>query len=260
MIKIRAKKKIVVGNWKMGPISLKEAVAIAGKINNSIKKIKKTNVVLCPPILFLNEIKKVVSQNKNIFLGAQDAFWETKGEFTGEVSPLSLKALSVNYVIIGHSDRRKNGETAEIINKKINSLLKLGFKVIFCVGEDKRDETGEYLRFLKNQIEVGLRGIQKKYLSNLIVAYEPAWISAKNFKDPNFSNHINDVSLFIKKVLAELAGRDIGFNVPIIYGGAFSPDNVSDILSKEGIDGLLVGKLSLSPEKFSYIIKEAELK
>ena len=257
---MRAKKKIIVGNWKMKPVSLKEAVSIAGKINNSIKKTKKTQVVLCPPVLFFSEIKKVVSQNKAIFLGAQDAFWQEKGEYTGEISPLALKGLGVNYVIIGHSDRRKNGETAEIINKKINSLLKIGFKVIFCVGEEKRDETGDYLRYIKNQITEGLKGIQKKFLNNLIIAYEPIWISAKNFKDPNFSNHINDVSLFIKKVLAELAGREIGFNVPIIYGGAFSLDNVSDILTKEGVDGLLVDKMSLDLNKFLAIIKEAELK
>lgn len=261
------KKKIVVGNWKMEPVSLREAVIIAGKINNLVKKIKKTQVVLCLPVLFLGEINKIVSQNKFISLGAQDAFGETEGEYTGEISPLALKKTGVKYVIVGHSDRRKNGETAEIINKKTNFLLKLGFKVIFCVGEEKRDKTGEYLREIKNQIEAGLKGIQKKYLNNLIVAYEPVWVGNKNSKEPtclsgrqDFSDHIAGTSLFIKKVLAELAGRDIGFNIPIIYGGDFFVENVREILRKEAIDGLLVNKPSLSPDKFSYIIKEAELK
>ena len=152
-----AKKKIVIGNWKMNPAKLSVARAIVDGVKKRCKNIKKTEIILCVPYVFISDLEKLVSRNKNISIGAQSAFWECEGSYTGKISPLMLIDLGVKYVIIGHSEERCLGETEEILNKKVNSLLQLGLKVVLCVGETERDETGEYLRFIRNQLIENLK-------------------------------------------------------------------------------------------------------
>src|SRR3989344_4363287 len=142
------KKKIIIGNWKMNPRTLKEAEKLFAGIAGAVRRIKKTEGVICPPYLFLAHLKNL---SRKIVLGAEDALWEDAGAFTGEVSGEMLYNLGVRYVILGHSDRRELGETDGFVNKKIKSALKAGLVPILCVGEKERDANHEYFSVIKSK-------------------------------------------------------------------------------------------------------------
>ncbi|MEI8270278.1 MAG: triose-phosphate isomerase, partial [bacterium] len=143
-------KKIIIANWKMNPLSGKEAEKLFTNIANNISSIKKTEIVICPPFLFLDKVKKI---SKKINLGAQDAFFGSTGPFTGQISGEMLSNFSVKYVIVGHSERRELGENNALINKKIKSALSFGLTPVLCVGDKERDENHEYFNFVKIQAE-----------------------------------------------------------------------------------------------------------
>ena len=234
-------KKIIIANWKMNPGSLEEAKKIFNKIKIAAGKLKKVETVICPPFVYLPSLRAT---------GAQNIFYEEKGAYTGEISVKMLKDLGVKYVIIGHSERREMGETDEIINKKIKAGLEAGLKVVFCVGEKKRDGENEYLNFVKNQINKGLKNIPKKFFKNLIIAYEPVWAisSQKRARADNPESALK-MAVFIKRTLLS--------PIPILYGGSVNPENAGGFLFKSGMNGLLVGGQSLIPENFIKILKIA---
>ena len=248
-------KKIIIANWKMNPKTLKEAKRLFKDTQKFAGEHKNAEIIVCPPFVYLPEIfggKKF----GNLRLGAQDCFWQNEGAYTGEISPAMLKNLKVNYVIIGHSERRVNlGETDEMINKKIRMALKEKFKVIFCVGERKRDEAGDYFNFLKKEIETGLSQTPSDLLNGLLIAYEPIWAisSGKNAKADTPDDLFKTV-IFIRKVFAGMFGKSSAFSVPILYGGSVNQQNAKRFLEIEGIRGLLVGGASLSSKKFTDII------
>jgi triosephosphate isomerase len=246
-------KKIIIGNWKMNPATVKEAVALALGIKRGIET-SKSEVVLCPPYVFLLDVSKVLSKS-GLKLGAQNCFCEDMGAFTGEISPAMLKSLGVGYVIIGHSERRNLFEDNLLINKKIKLLLKRGLKVIFCVGERERDEAGDYLRFVERELKEGLKNINKVDFKNLIIAYEPVWAIGKSSKGCCEAKDIREMSLFIKKVLAEVAGRQVGLKIPIVYGGSVDSKNAKDVIGS-GVDGLLLGRACLDVTKCLEILKK----
>lgn len=246
--------KIIIANWKMNPQSQKEAEVLFSKILKNFKS-KKNKVVICPPFLYLDKLKKL---SKKISLGAQDVFYEKKGAFTGEISASMLFDLGISYVIIGHSERRKLGEVNIDINKKIKTALSFGITPILCIGEDERDEHHSYFNIIKNQIEECLSGINKKLLSKIIIAYEPVWAlsTTVDHKDAT-SQESNEMSIFIKKVIHDKFG--IKKNMPlIVYGGSVHDQNCSDFLFNGGVDGVLVGGASLSADKFIKIINTTE--
>lgn len=225
----------------MNPGSLNEARTIFNKIKTAAGKLKKVETIICPPFPYLSALRAT---------GAQNLFYEEEGAYTGEISPKILKSLGVKYVIIGHSERREMGETDEIINKKIKAGLGTGLKVVFCVGEKKRDKGGQYLNFVKNQINKGLKSVPKKLFSKLTVAYEPAWAisSQKGARADNPESALK-MAVFIKRTLLR--------KIPILYGGSVSPENAHGFLFRAGMDGLLVGNQSLIPERFNKILKIA---
>jgi triosephosphate isomerase len=175
------RKRLIIANWKMTPGSVKEAEEILGRLLAGAPKIKNTEVVICPPFVYLDRFSNKLRGAGNklrIVLGAQDAFWSRRGEdaYTGEISIRMLKDLGVKYVIIGHSERREHlAETDVMINRKIKAVLRSKLKALLCVGEQERDEAGEYLKFIKRQIRDGLHKIPRKDLANLIIVYEPVW-------------------------------------------------------------------------------------
>src|SRR3989344_4874649 len=170
-------KKIIIGNWKMNPLITKEAGKLFESIAKSVSRIKNTEVVVCPPFIYLDKLTKI--RTSKVKLGAQNAFYEESGAFTGEISALMLYDLGARYVILGHSERRALGETNTLINKKIKASIKAGLNPILCVGEDIRDENHEYLNFIKIQIEECLNGVSKDSISKIIIAYEPVWAIGK---------------------------------------------------------------------------------
>lgn len=248
--------KVIVANWKMNPHSKKEAEIIFKNISNSIKNLKNVEVIVCPPFPYLYIKEKI--KNKKLKLGSQDVFSLQEGPYTGEVSVKMLKNFGVEYVIIGHSERRMIGDTNDIVNKKILITLKSKINPIFCVGENVRDANGFYLSFIKEQIEEGLKGVIKSQIKNIIIAYEPVWAIGADAKREATPSEFLEIKIFIKKIISDIYDIKTASGLRIIYGGSVHPMNASIFIKEGGALGLLVGRDSLSPNKFSEIINLAK--
>lgn len=244
------KRKIVVANWKMNIFSEKDAKKLISDVKKKTLKVKNTDVVFCPPFVYLSSLSKTPA--KNYFLGSQNISDKEKGSFTGEVSALHIKQYKTSYSIIGHSERRKMGEADEVINQKVLLALSNNIKPILCIGEDKRDDHGGHLELIKTQIENGLKGVSKSNILDVLIAYEPVF--AIGAKDPLNPVDIHEMSLWIKKCLKGLFGS-FSENVRILYGGAVNFSNSKEIINTANVDGFLVGRDSLDANNFSEIIK-----
>jgi triosephosphate isomerase len=248
---MKQQNKIIIGNWKMNPSSFKEAEKIFKNINKNNKFFNKNKVIICPPFVFLDRLNKI---SKKIILGAQNIYPSNSGLPTGEVSIEMLESLKVKYVILGHSERRGLGEDNIFINKKVKTVISSSATPVLCIGEKERDEEHQYLGFVKTQIEECLDGISKDSLKEIIIAYEPVWAIGKNAKREATPEEFEEMSIFIKKVLSDKFGVKNVEGVKIIYGGSVNPKNALDFI-KVGAEGLLVGRDSLLPEKFTEILK-----
>lgn len=254
--KEKRRKKIIIGNWKMAPTTMKKAKAMFGAIKNIASKQRNVQTVICAPYIYLSEMKKLVGGHRCV-LGAQNSFRSEETAHTGEVSTTMLTNIGVEYVILGHSERRAMFETDEIVNQKIKLCLTKGLKVVVCVGEKERDEDGAFMKFIQQQLEQSLKGINRKLLNNLIVAYEPIWAIGKKAKAVCSPEDFLEISIFIKKVIAGMYNREIAMNVSVLYGGSANPENSEEFLTVGEADGLLVGRASLNPEKFNEILEIA---
>lgn len=231
--------KIIIANWKMNPETAEEAIELFELVKRGVAEVNGIDVVICPPFVYLPILK-------GLKLGAQNVFYKEEGAFTGEVSPLMLKDLGVEYVIVGHSESRKYlNETDEIVNNKVIEALKVGLKPILCVGEKDGEDREEGLR---GQLSKGLKDISEEEIKNVIIAYEPVWaIGTGNNCSPKDAEK---VAGFIKKMISE--------SVKVIYGGSVNSDNSNSYLSESNIEGLLVGGDALNAEDFIKIVKSAE--
>lgn len=250
-------KKIIVANWKMNPANLKEAKELFNSAKKTASRLANVETVICPPFVYLSELGHSMAKLK---LGTQDVSrFDFEGAHTGEVSAKMLKSLGVKYVIIGHSEKRKLGETNEIINKKLGISLSLGLKVIFCVGEEAKDEEGRFRELIEQQINEGLKGLSQNLIKNLVIAYEPVWAisgSAKSKADDPESAF--EMAVFIRKILMDIAGNELARKIPILYGGSVSSLNAKQFLKDGQMGGLLVGNKSLDKEEFKKILMIAE--
>lgn len=222
---------IIIANWKMNPQTLKGARLLFDNVKKGIENVcQRVEAVVCPSYVHLSAVD---CMSKIIKLGAQDCFWEQGGAFTGEISPKMLKDLGCQYVILGHSERRKHlRETDEMINKKIKAALKIQLKPILCVDN-------------VSQVKKGLKGILKKDLKKLILAYEPIWAigtgkACSLDKAKNMKNKIQGI---------------LGNNLKILYGGSVNSKNAAHYIKRAGFQGLLIGNASLNPKEFIKIIK-----
>lgn len=253
------RKNIVIANWKMNPLTLRGAEKMFLDIAKNISGIKKTEIVICPPFLYLERFKNMNWRAKKILLGAQDSFWGETGAFTGEISGEMLYEIGARYVILGHSERREMGESNSLINKKIKASLVAGLRPILCVGEKERDENHGYFSLVKTQLEECLAGIIKNSIPKIIIAYEPVWAisSTPNRRDAT-ADDSREMSIFIRKVLADKFGKDAS-RTRIIYGGSVNEKDAREFLENGGVEGLLVGRASLDVKKFGEIIKRCEV-
>ena len=224
-------KPLIVANWKMNPQNLQGAKLLFDSVANGIKNLKNVEIVICPPFLYILNLK---SQILNLKLGAQDCFWEEKGAFTGEVSPKMLKDLGrCDYVILGHSERRKYlKETDEMINKKIKAALKSDLTPILCIENI-------------SQLKKGTKDLLRKEQKKLIIAYEPVF--AIGTGKPCTPEKAKEMKTAIKKII----NKDIS----IIYGGSVNSQNAADYIKMAGFQGLLVGGASLNPAEFIKVVK-----
>lgn len=236
----------------MNPENPENARAIFAKIKRAAEKRKNTSVVICPPSLFLPFLVK--SKSKNVSVGLQNVSEFVSGAHTGEISPVMARESGATHIIVGHSERRAAGETNEIVNKKVLATFRENLNVILCIGEDKRDNEGTYLEFIKQELIQGLHKVEKKDLQGLVIAYEPIWAIGQSDKNAMKGAQMYEMGIYIKKILAEIFDRTTTANVPILYGGSVSSFNAEDIAVGGHVDGLLVGRQSLNPEDFKEIL------
>jgi len=246
-------KPLIVANWKCNPLILAKTKRLFNSVKKGITKTRGVEVVICPPFIYLETSKNL--QTKKIKLGAQDCFWEEKGAFTGEISPPMLKKLGCEYVIVGHSERRKYfKETDEMINKKIKVALDAKLKPILCVGETQKEKKRKQeVRVLNSQISRGFKGIGAQKAKNVIVAYEPVWAIGTGQAcdtDTVLTRVLLMRSLFKKRYSAVISKR-----IRILYGGSVNSENAVSFIKEAQTNGLLIGGASLRPKEFIQIVK-----
>ena len=250
------RRKIIAGNWKMNMLP-NEAMSFITELEPHVKNVK-CEIILCVPFTDLF-YSLLTAQNTNIKIGAQNMHWEEAGAYTGEIAPNMLKCINVEYVIIGHSERRQYfAETDETVNKKIKAALKHELKPILCVGETlKQRELGLEEEIIKQQIIGALEGITKEQIEKIVVAYEPIWaIGTGKVATKNDSN--NMIKL-IRKEIESLYNKETANNVSILYGGSVNKNNSKELFETSDIDGALVGGASLKVSEFNEIIKNISL-
>lgn len=245
------RKKVIAGNWKMNMLP-NEAISFIEQITPLVKD-TNNEVILCVPYTDLF-YSLLTAQNTNIKIGAQNMHWEEKGAYTGEVSAQMLKAIGVEYVIIGHSERRQYfAETDETVNKKVKSAIQNELKPIICVGETlEQRESGKAEEIITKQTELALEGLNKEQLSKIILAYEPIWAigTGKTATSEDANNSIKA----IRNKVAKIYGNEVADEIIILYGGSVKGENAKELFSTSDIDGGLVGGASLKVDDFSKIV------
>ena len=247
----------MAGNWKMNKTT-GEAIDLVRELKAAISGVKGVEVAVAPPFTALYAVCKEL-EGSSIRLAAQNLYWEEKGAFTGEVSPLMLKEVGCHYVIIGHSERRQFfGETDETVNRRIKAALAQGLKVIFCIGETlKEREEGKTFSVIERQVEDGLKNLSDKEMKNIVIAYEPVWaIGTGKTATPG---QAEEVHRFIRGKIEKLYSREVSEEIRIQYGGSVTPENIKGLMEQANIDGALVGGASLKAESFSKIVRFKEL-
>ncbi|MDR3274812.1 MAG: triose-phosphate isomerase [Endomicrobium sp.] len=246
------RKPLIAGNWKMNK-TISEAVQVVKDLKNAVDGVTDVEILICPPFTALCAVNNIV-KDSNINLGAQDLFWETKGAFTGEISPSMIKDAGCSYVLIGHSERRQYfGETDETVNKKIKAAFLAGLTPVVCIGETlKERENNVTFKVIEKQFKCGLTGIPPEYASLAVVAYEPVWaIGTGKTATPDQAQEVHS---FIRKIYGKIY-KAAAEKLRILYGGSVNPGNVSELMKKSDIDGGLVGGASLDAETFAKLVK-----
>lgn len=245
------RKKVIAGNWKMNKLP-NEAIDFIDRLTPLVKD-TKNEVVVCVPYTDLF-YALLTAQGTNIKIGAQNMHFEEKGAYTGEVSAQMLKSIGLEYVIIGHSERRQYfNETDETVNKKVKTAFKHELKPIVCVGETlEQREAGKAEEIITNQTEKALEGLTDEQVQNTIIAYEPIW--AIGTGKTATSEDANNAIKAIRDKICQIYGQNVGKSIIIQYGGSVKSANCKELFTTSDIDGGLVGGASLDPEEFAKII------
>ena len=247
------KKPIVAANWKMYKTP-QEGVDFISELSNLLLDKEKPTIIFCPPFTSLFHMNEMIS-DLDMSLGAQNVYFEKEGAFTGEISVNMLKSCSVQYVIIGHSERRHIfNESNKDINRKIHTVLDNEIIPIFCVGEKLDDRESNNTRtILLEQLEEGLAGVNIDALDRIIIAYEPVWAIGTGVNA--LANQVQESHEMIRDILMELYDNNLNIDIPILYGGSVKPDNSEELINTKGVDGFLIGGASLNLDTFSKIIE-----
>lgn len=250
------RKDLIVGNWKMNATHL-ETIQMVQKLSYRLDAAdyQRVDVAVCPPFTALRSAQTVIeTDHLQIRLGAQNVFFEEKGAYTGEIAPDMLAALSVTYVIVGHSERREIfGETNEDVNRKVKAVLAAGMTPILCCGETEEErEAGVTEDKIGSQVKAGLAGLTTDQIAGMVVAYEPIWAigTGRTASDDD----AGAMATFVRSTIADVAG-DAAESTRILYGGSMNPGNVAGLMAKKDIDGGLVGGASLDPDTFASVVR-----
>ena len=242
------RKPIIAGNWKMNK-TLSEAKEFTLAVKDAIPSKDAVDSVIGSPSLFLAPMN-CKRKGSELQLAAQNCFWENEGAYTGETSPAALADMGIEYVIIGHSERREYfHETDEEINKKAKAIFANGMTPILCCGETLETyEAGKTAEWIEGQITAGLKDLSAEQVSSMVIAYEPIWaIGTGKSADANIADEICGV---VRKTVEKLYGSEVSEKVRIQYGGSVKPENIAEYMAKENVDGALVGGASLQPDSF----------
>ena len=246
------RKPIIAGNWKMNKTP-EEAAELVRELVPLVAD-AEAEVVVCPPFVCLDAVRKEAA-GSNIKLGAQNVHFEKSGAYTGEVSADMLLAMGVEYVIIGHSERRQYfGETDCTVNKRAKAALAAGLKPIICVGESLEErEKGVTNELVGMQTKLALQGIPAEEVDKVVIAYEPIW--AIGTGKTATAAEANETIGAIRKAIAQVYGEEVASKARIQYGGSMNPKNASELMAQSEIDGGLIGGASLKAEDFSKVVK-----
>jgi triosephosphate isomerase len=249
------RKPIIAGNWKMFK-TISESLSFVSEVKGKAE-VDGVESVLCAPYTNLPALVEAV-KGTSIKIGAQNMHWEENGAFTGEISGVMLADLGVHYVILGHSERRQYfAETDETVNKKAHAAFKYGITPIICVGEKLEErEAGQTKEVCRVQTEGALQGLSAEQVSAAVIAYEPIW--AIGTGKSSTADDANEVTSYIREVIANLYSTEVANAVRIQYGGSVKPNNVNEYMSKSDIDGALVGGASLEPASYIALVEGAK--
>lgn len=250
------RKPIIAGNWKMNK-TLSEAEAFVKQVIDKVPSLEQVDSVVGASNLFVARLTEL-AKGTDLKIAAQNCYFEDEGAFTGETSPKALADLGVDYVIIGHSERRQIfHETDEEVNKKAHAILDHEMLPIICVGETLEErEAGHTVKIVSDQVEQALKDIDAADVQKLVIAYEPIW--AIGTGKTATSEEANDTIHAIREKIAELYDEDTAQAIRIQYGGSVKPNNIGELLDQSDIDGALVGGASLEPESFLELLGAAE--
>jgi triosephosphate isomerase len=246
---------VVAGNWKMNN-TVANSIALVKELLPGLEGISGVDSIICPPFTALAPVAELVKES-HICVGAQNLYWEERGAYTGEISPLMIAELA-EYVIIGHSERRAYfNDTDQVVNRKVLAALATDIKPILCVGETlEENETGKTGQVIKRQITAGLTDVSKELMARIKIAYEPVWaIGTGKAATPEGANQV--IKEFIRDEIGNITSPAIAEGIPVLYGGSVKPGNASDFFAQPDIDGALVGGASLKAEDFIKITEAA---
>ena len=248
--------KIIVGNLKMNILTIAERDRYFEAFKKELKAAKLANasIVLCAAAVHLESFAKKL-KTKAVAIGAQNIFWEEKGSYTGEISAAMVANLGAEYVIIGHSERRRYfGETSVEANLKIKAALKNKLTPIYCVGETKEEkDNGMAAETIIEQVTEGFAGLSDTKAASVIIAYEPVWAVGSDALPT--SNEILEIKILIKKIFADMYRLSVAEKIRVLYGGSVKAEAVAQVCLEPGLDGVLVGRESLVPRDFFKIVK-----
>lgn len=245
-------KKLIVGNWKLYINTPAEGKKLIRDIDKKLPRGLKVEVALCPQVSLAPLLKSTYG-GKRMSFGTQDVFFEESGAHTGQTSPKALTSSGIKYVIVGHAERRAEGDTDDIVAKKAVTAIQAKLHPIVCVGEPVRDTEGAYLTYLSNNVTSSLARINAVDASKFTIAYDPLWaIGAPQAPSPRV---VAEAVMFIRKTIADMWGRERALRVRIIYGGSVNTESATLFATTPGIQGLLAGRASVNAEEFTNIIR-----
>lgn len=247
------RKPIIAGNWKMNK-TLSEAVSFVEEVKNSVPAASEVDAVVCSPALFLDKLVES-TKGTDLKVGAQNMHFEENGAYTGEVSPIALADLGVDYVILGHSERREMfAETDETVNKKTLAAFKHNLTPIVCCGETLEErESDKTKEVVETQVKAALKGLSEEQAKQVVIAYEPIW--AIGTGKSSTAEDANEVCAAIRKVVENVFSTDVAEAVRIQYGGSVKPANIKEYMAQSDIDGALVGGASLEAQSFLQLVE-----
>lgn len=252
-----ARKRLIVGNWKMYIEKPEEARSFALALRRKLRGLTGIDVFIAPPFTLIPEVSSVL-ESSAIRVGAQTLSPHGDGKHTGDISGMMLKGAGAQFVIIGHSERRAAGDTDTIVRNQLERALASGLVPILCIGEEARGQEGEHFSVIEDQLNSALKNVPKNTLKKLVIAYEPVWAIGKRAEEAMKPADLQEMCIFIRKMLAELLDREAALKVSILYGGSVEGENAKQLLKEGGVHGFLVGRASAHVESFLEILKECK--